>query len=317
MSRTSDSSGIEPESARYAPPVDLSKYALISIAVAVITIVLKSASAWLTGSVGLLSDAAESLVNLVAAVVAFIALKVSIKPADDGHRYGHSKAEYFSAVVEGAMIFVASVFIIVTSVERLISPRELEELGLGLGISVIAAVLNGAVGFVLLRKGKKSGSATLVADGKHLLTDVVTSVAVLVGVGVVALTGLPILDPIVALLAGVNILWTGVGLIRQSVNGLMDAALPEDMLAKLNEVLDQHRKPGVIDFHAVRTRVAGNREFMGIHVLVPGDWSVRRGHDFTEDLIDDLVAVSPSIRVAAHLEPIEDPRSYEDEHDYR
>ncbi|WIY83108.1 cation diffusion facilitator family transporter [Propionimicrobium sp. PCR01-08-3] len=309
----------EPEpdnSPRYAPPVDLSKFAIVSIAAALVTIVLKSGAAWLTGSVGLLSDAAESLVNLVAAVVAFIALKVSIKPADDNHPYGHSKAEYFSAVVEGTMIFVAAAFIIVSAVERFINPRELEQLGLGLAISVLAAVVNGAVGLLLLRKGRGSGSATLVADGKHLLTDVVTSAAVLIGVGLVALTHQPRLDPIVALLAGVNILWTGIGLIRDSVNGLMDITLPDETNEKLEAVLDRFRRPGAIEFHAFRTRRAGNRQFMDVHVLVPGTWSVYRGHDFTEDLIDAIVEVVPDIRVSAHLEPIEDPRSYADEDDY-
>ncbi len=310
---------IEPEhdnSPRYAPPEDLSRYAMLSIAAAIVTMALKGGAAWLTGSVGLLSDAAESLVNLVAAVVALIALKVAIKPADENHPYGHSKAEYFSAVVEGVMIFVAAGFIIFTSVERLFNPRELEQLGLGLGISVVAAIINGAVGFVLIRKGRTAGSATLLADGKHLLTDVVTSVAVLLGVGLVAITHEPRLDAVVALLAGLNILWTGYRLIRDSVNGLMDIALPEETNRQLESVLDRFRQPGQIEFHAFRTRRAGNRQFMDVHVLVPGTWSVLRGHDLTEDVIDAIVEVVPDIRVSAHLEPIEDPRSYADEHDF-
>ncbi|WP_341728376.1 cation diffusion facilitator family transporter [Brooklawnia sp.] len=289
---------------------------MLSIAAAIVTMALKGGAAWLTGSVGLLSDAAESLVNLVAAVVALIALKVAIKPADENHPYGHSKAEYFSAVVEGVMIFVAAGFIIFTSVERLFNPRELEQLGLGLGISVVAAIINGAVGFVLIRKGRTAGSATLLADGKHLLTDVVTSVAVLLGVGLVAITHEPRLDAVVALLAGLNILWTGYRLIRDSVNGLMDIALPEETNRQLESVLDRFRQPGQIEFHAFRTRRAGNRQFMDVHVLVPGTWSVLRGHDLTEDVIDAIVEVVPDIRVSAHLEPIEDPRSYADEHDF-
>lgn len=310
---------IEPEpdhSPRYAPPPDLSKYAILSIAAAVVTIILKGGAAWLTGSVGLLSDAAESLVNLVAAIVAFVALKVSIKPADDNHPYGHSKAEYFSAVIEGVMIFVAAAFIIATSVERLINPRPLERLGLGLMISVVAAIINGVVGYLLLRKGRETRSATLLADGKHLLTNVVTSAAVLLGVALVAITQQPRLDPIVALLAGLNILWTGIALIRDSVNGLMDIALPEETNEKLEAVLDRFRQPGAIEFHAFRTRRAGSRQFMDVHVLVPGTWSVYRGHDLTEDVIDALVEVVPDIRVSAHLEPIDDPRSYADEDDY-
>lgn len=301
---------------RYAPPPDLTKYAILSIVAALVTIGLKGGAAWLTGSVGLLSDAAESLVNLVAAVIALIALRVSIKPPDDNHPYGHSKAEYFSAAVEGVMIFVAAAFIIAASVDRLINPRLPEQLGLGLAISLVAAVINGAVGLVLLRQGRKHNSATLLADGKHLMTDVITSAAVLLGVGLVAVTQQPLLDPIVALLAGINILWTGFGLIRDSVNGLMDVALPENTSAALIGVLDQYRDPGKIEFHAVRTRRAGNRQFMDFHILVPGAWSVQRGHDLTEDVIDALIAAVPEIRVSAHLEPVEDPKSYADETDF-
>lgn len=301
---------------RYTPPTDLSKFAWLAIAAAVVTIALKAGAALLTGSVGLLSDAAESLVNLVAAIVALIALKVSIKPPDANHPYGHSKAEYFSAAVEGVMIFVAAAFIIATSVERLFNPRMPEQLGVGLAISVGASLINGAVALVLLRKGREYGSATLIADGRHLVTDVVTSAAVLIGVGLVAITKLPMLDPIVALLAGANILWTGLGLIRSSVDGLMDIALPEGTHNSLVQVLEGFREPKKIEFHAVRTRQAGNRKFMEFHLLVPGDWSVQRGHDFTEDVIDELVKVVPEVRVSAHLEPIEDPKSYADETDF-
>lgn len=283
---------------------------------AVVTISLKAGAAWLTGSVGLLSDAAESVVNLVAAVVALYALKLAIKPPDRNHPYGHNKAEYFSAAVEGVLIFVAAAFIIATAVDRLIHPKLPEQLGLGLAISVGASLVNGGVAMVLLRQGRQHNSAVLIADGKHLMTDVVTSAAVLIGVGLVAITKQPMLDPIVALLAGANILWTGFGLIRSSVTGLMDGALPANTSADLFEVLDRHRKPGEVEFHAVRTRQAGSRQFMEFHILVPGKWSVQQGHDFTEQVIDDLVAVVPEVRVSAHLEPIEDPKSYADETDF-
>ncbi|WP_424224634.1 cation diffusion facilitator family transporter [Brooklawnia sp.] len=301
---------------RYGPPVDLSRYAWLSVAAALVTIALKGGAAWLTGSVGLLSDAAESLVNLAAAIVALVALKVAIKPPDLNHPYGHSKAEYFSAALEGVMIFVAAGFIIVASIERLINPRMPEQLGFGLAIAVVASLINGTVSAVLLRQGRRYNSATLIADARHLMTDVITSVAVLVGVGLVAITNTPILDPIVALLAGSNILWTGISLIRSSVDGLMDVSLPERTNADLYEVLDRFRVPGRIEFHAVRTREAGNRQFMEFHILVPGQWSVRKGHDLTEDVIDALVEVVPEVRVSAHLEPIEDPRSYADEEDF-
>ncbi len=229
-------------STRYAPPKDLSAYAWLSIGAALLTIALKAGAAWVTGSVGLLSDAAESVVNLVAAVFALIVLKISIRPADQDHQFGHSKAEYFSAAMEGVMIFVAAAFIIYSAVERLLEPVMPERLGLGLAVSVGASVINGAVAWVLYRKGRQEGSAALVADAKHLLTDVVTSAAVLVGVALVAVLSSPALDGVVALGAGLNIMW----------------------------------------------------------------------HDFTEGVIDELVAADPSLRVAAHLEPIEDPLSYDD-----
>lgn len=304
---------LEPMSSpRYAPPKDLSAYAWLSIAAALGTIALKSGAAWMTGSVGLLSDAAESLVNLVAAVVALIVLRISIRPADEDHQFGHSKAEYFSAVVEGAMIFVAAVFIIFSAIERLITPTMPEQLGAGLAISVVASLINGGVAWVLYRKGTVENSATLVADAKHLATDVLTSAAVLIGVGLVAITGQPMLDAVVALGAGLNIMWTGFRLVRESVAGLMDIAPSAEALARIKAVLDRHRRTGVINFHAVRVREAGNRRFAELHVLVPGTWSVKQGHDFTERLIDDLVAEDPSLRVSAHLEPIEDPKSYAD-----
>jgi len=299
-------------SRRYPPPTDLSRYAWLSIGAALATIALKGTAAWVTGSVGLLSDAAESVVNLVAAVVALVVLRISIRPADEDHQFGHSKAEYFSAVTEGVMIFVAATFIIVSAVDRMITPVMPEQLGIGLVVSVIASLVNGAVAWVLYRVGRQAHSTTLVADAKHLATDVITSAAVLVGVGLVVVFDSPVLDAVVALGAGLNIMWTGYRLIHESVAGLMDAAPDAELLARVESVLEQHRNPGVIDFHAVRVREAGNRRFMDLHVLVPGAWNVKEGHDFTESLIDDLVAADPDLRVSAHLEPIEDPKSYED-----
>jgi len=304
-------SSVNVDHRRYAPEVNLTRFAWLSIAAAVVTISVKSVGAYITGSVGLLSDALESLVNLVAAIVALFALRVAAQPPDKNHPYGHSKAEYFSAAVEGLMIFVAAAFIVYTAIERLINPRPLEHLGIGLSFSVVGSIVNGAVAFVLLKQGHKFNSATLVADGKHLITDVITSAAVLVGVGLVTITGIQRLDPVVALLAGVNILWTGFNLVRDSVNGLMDIAMPASEMTELNEVLREFSNDHV-SFHALRTRVAGTRHFASFHVLVPGDWTVKRGHDLTEDIIDAIVAKLPSVRVDAHLEPREDPRSYED-----
>lgn len=299
-------------SSRYEAPKDLSRFALLSIAAAIVTIGLKVAAWRLTGSVGLLSDAAESLVNLAAAIVALIALKIAVKPPDDNHPFGHSKAEYFSAAVEGIMIFVAAAVIVAQALDRFINPVPLENVGIGLLISFVAALINGAVALVLLNKGNQYRSSALVADGKHLMTDLITSVGVLIGVGLVVVTDQPRLDPVVALLVGVNILWTGFKLIRSSVNGLMDVALPPEVNDEIDDVLDEFRT-GEIDFHAIRTRESGNMRFMECHVLVPGDWTVRQGHDFTEDVIDALVEKFPDLRVSAHLEPFGDPRSYEDQ----
>ena len=297
---------------RYAAPVDLSRFAWLSIAAGVVTLTMKAGAALMTGSVGLLSDAAETVVNLIAAIVALMALHVAIQPPDENHPYGHSKAEYFSAIVEGIMIFVAAVFIVYTAIERLIHPQPLERIGIGLIISVLASAVNGVVAYVLIKNGHKHDSATLLADGKHLTTDIITSAAVLLGVGLVAITHLPWLDPVVALLAGVNIMWTGFRLIRDSVNSLMDYALPEAEAATLNNILDANTTPEV-SFHAIRTRVAGSRHFAAFHVLVPGDWTVKHGHDVTEDLIDTIVTRLPNLRIDAHLEPRDDPRSYEDQ----
>ena len=295
------------------PRVDLTKFAWLSIAAALVTIGLKTAAWLITGSVGLLSDAAESVVNLVAAVVALFALRVAARPADKNHHFGHSKAEYFSSAIEGVMIFVAAVVIVAFAVERLIFPRPLEEIGVGLLITVGASVINGAVALVLLGAGAKYNSITLRADGHHLMTDVITSAGVVVGIGLVWITGWNWLDPVVALLVGINILWTGWRLVSESASGLMDESLPKEENARLRGILAEHETEE-IKFHAFRTRISGARAFMEFHMLVPGAWSVQRGHDAMEDLIDLIQEEFAELRVIGHLEPIEDPRSYEDIH---
>ncbi|MBB1516736.1 cation transporter [Tessaracoccus sp. MC1679] len=293
--------------------VDLTKFAWLSIAAALVTIALKTAAWLITGSVGLLSDAAESVVNLVAAVVALFALRVAARPADKNHHFGHSKAEYFSSAIEGVMIFVAAVVIVGFAIERLIVPRPLEEIGLGLIITVGASLINGAVAVVLLSAGARHNSITLRADGHHLMTDVITSAGVVIGIGLVWLTGWNWLDPLVALLVGVNILWTGWRLVSESASGLMDEALPKETNARLREILAAHEEE-TVKFHAFRTRISGARAFMEFHMLVPGAWSVQQGHDAMEDLVDLIQAEFTELRVIGHLEPIEDPRSYEDIH---
>ncbi|MEZ5094705.1 MAG: cation diffusion facilitator family transporter [Nocardioides sp.] len=289
---------------------DLTRFAWLSIAAAVATIALKMGAYLITDSVGLLSDALESIVNLVAAIVALIALTVAARPADAGHHFGHTKAEYLSAVVEGAMIFVAALSIIYTAVRRLIHPVELANVGIGLSISVVAALLNGAVALVLIRAGRTHRSMTLKADGKHLMTDVWTSAGVVVGVLLVVVTGILRLDPIVALLVGLNIVRTGVHLLRDSVGGLLDRAMDADTQALVDGALEEFASDEVT-FHAVRSREAGHRWFVSLHVLVPGDWSVRRGHDLADAVERRLGEVLEHVEVETHLEPREDPRSYE------
>ena len=289
---------------------DLSRYALLSIAAAVATIALKT-SAWLvSGSVGLLSDAAESLVNLVAAVAAFVALRVVARPADAGHNFGHTKAEYFSAVFEGVLIVIAAAAIVAAAVERLLNPRELEAVGLGLVISVIAAAVNGAVALVLLRAGRRHRSITLEADGQHLFTDVWTTGGVVVGVFLVALTGWLPLDSLVAIAVAINILVVGGRLVWRSGAGLMDSAMPAGERRTLDAALDRFRGDGV-DFHDIRTRLAGHERFVQLHMLVPGDWTVQRGHDLVEEVEQALHTAIDDLQVSIHVEPIDDPRAYE------
>ncbi|MCK8615903.1 cation diffusion facilitator family transporter [Gordonia sp. C13] len=290
---------------------NLARFAVLSIVTALVVFGLKLLAWWITGSVGLLSDALESIVNVVAAVGAFVALRVAAKPPDRGHNFGHTKAEYFSAVFEGVLIVVAAVIIVVTAVDRLINPRELEEVGLGLGISVGATVLNAAVGLILIRAGRKHRSLTLEADGKHLMTDVATTVGVLVGVFLVALTGWLPLDPLIAIAVAINIMVVGSRLVWRSGAGLMDSALPAEQRSAIDDVLDRHRADGIV-FHDIRTREAGHERFLQLHMLVPGDWSVQRAHDLTEVVEDELHAAVPDLNITTHVEPVNDPRAYED-----
>lgn len=290
---------------------DLTRFAWLSIAAAVVTIGMKTTAWMMTGSVGLLSDAAESVVNLVAGVVALIALKVAAAPASERYTYGRTKAEYFSAAIEGMMIFVAAAVILVSAVERFINPRPLDNVGIGLVISIVASVVNGAVALVLLRAGRRYRSLTLTADGHHLMTDVVTSVGVVVGVGLVWLTDWTRLDPIVAFAVGVNIIVTGIRLLVESMRGLLDVTLPEEENARLTEILRSHTTEET-RFHGLQTRVSGRERYATVHVLVPDDWTVLAGHDFIEGIEREMREAVPGLVVLSHLEPISDPASYED-----
>ena len=290
----------------------LKKFAYLSIAAAVVTIGLKFFAYLYTGSMGLLSDALESCVNLVAAVVALIMIHISEKPADEGHEFGHTKAEYFSSAIEGSLILVAAFSIIWSAVPRLIAPQPIENVGLGLLISTSASLVNLGVALVLISNGKKRKSLLLEADGKHLMTDVWTSAGVIAGVLIVKLTGFLILDPVIAVLVALNIIWTGFTLIKRSANGLMDASITEEELKKVKEYLDG-LKTDTIEYHSLMTRQAGQRKFISLHLLVPGEWSVQQGHDFAEKIeesIEDMF--SEPITVSSHIEPIEDPASMRD-----
>ena len=286
-------------------PVSLERFLWVSLGAAVSTLAIKMYAAWITNSVGLWSDALETTVNLVAVVVAIWAMRLSARPADDNHDFGHSKAEYLSAAVEGTMIFVAAAAILYGAITRLLQPEPLDQLGWGLALVVGASVINLVVGVVLMRSGRKLGSITLEADGQHLLTDVLTSAGVLVGVGLVLLTGWTILDPIVAILVGINILYTGYRLVRRSVNGLLDAALPPAEVEKITEELHRVAGDPRVTITQLRTRESGRQRFVYATVGVPGDWTVRRSHDVADELETAASQALPGTTTFVHIEPSE------------
>ena len=292
-------------------PINLTRYAWLSILAAVLTIGLKLAAYWLTNSVGLLSDALESLVNLAAAIVALIALSIAVRPADKDFTYGYSKVEFFASGFEGGMILLAAISIIASAIPRLLNPQPIEQVGLGLLISVIASGINLAVSLVLKRAGERYGSITLEADSRHLMTDVLTTVGVLIGVGLVALTGWLRLDPLIALIVAVNIIITGISLLRRSARGLMDVALPPSDLQTIQAILKPYEAQGM-SFHELRTRTAAARGYVSIHILVPGEWSIQRGHDTAEQIEREIRAKMPQISVLTHVEPLEDEASWQD-----
>jgi cation diffusion facilitator family transporter len=293
-------------------PRTLQRYALGSLVAATLTIGLKAGAYALTGSVALLSDALESVVNLVAAGIALLALWIAEQPADEDHAYGHTKVEYFSSGFEGGLILVAAGGIAYAASRRLLSPQPLEQAGLGLAVVAVAAMVNLVTAQVLFRAGRRYRSIVLDADAKHLMTDVWTSVGVIVGVGLAGLTGWRILDPLVAIAVAVHILATGISLLRGSALGLLDTALPGDARGAIIAVLERYGAEGA-RYHALRTRQAGRRRFVSFHVLVPGDWSVQRGHDLLERIEGDVRSALPDSTVFTHLEPIEDPVSFDDE----
>lgn len=287
-------------------------YAILSTVTALITIALKAGAYIVTGSVSLFSDAAESLVNLLAALISLWALSLAARPPDEEHAYGHFKAEYFSSGIEGALILLAAASIGWEAWRRLLSPQPIERVWLGLGISFTAALVNGAVALTLLDGSRRLRSIALRASAHHLLTDVWTSVGVLIGIILVTTTGWLVLDPIIALLVAANIVWAGMRLLRDTGYGLLDSALPAAEREAITRILRPYEARGII-FHAFRTRVAGARRFVSLHVLVPGAWSVRRGHDLCEEIEVAIVAALPGTTVFTHLEPIEDPMAWTDQ----
>ncbi len=286
-------------------------FALLSIGAAITTIILKFGAYKLTGSVGLLSDALESQVNLVAALTALWAISLAAKPPDAAHAFGYSKAEYFSSAVEGLLILVAAISIMVAAIDRIYHPQPIEQIGWGLLVSMIAAAINGGVAIILLRASKRLRSIALKADGHHLLTDVWTSIGVLIGLIAVQLTGWQILDPLIAIGVAANIVWAGWRLLRETGSGLLDAALSTADLATIDEILQAHQQDGT-QFHALRTRLAGSRRFVTMHVLVPGQWTVQQGHDLCDQIELEIARALPGTHTITHLEPSEDPLSWED-----
>jgi cation diffusion facilitator family transporter len=295
-----------------ALPPSLTRYAWLSIAAAIATILLKGVAWQMTGSVGLLSDAIESFVNLAGALMALWMLTLAALPADDDHVHGHGKAEYFSSAFEGFLILLAAFSIGYTAIERFMNPQPLEAVGVGLLVSVAASVINLATARILMRVGRERNSITLEADAHHLMTDVWTSAGVIGGVGLVWFSGWLWLDPLIALLVAANIVWTGWQLMRRSADGLMDISLPDEKLAQIEAVLARYRTQG-LDFHALRTRQAGSRAFITLHMLVPGQWTVQLGHEWAERIEADIRLVVPYAHVMTHLEPLEDPVSQVDQ----
>lgn len=290
----------------------LTRYAWLSIGAAIATMGLKASAYLLTGSVGLLSDALESGVNLLAAMIALVVLSIGARPPDEEHAFGHEKAEYFSSGAEGTLILIAALGILYQAISRIVDPQPLRSLDVGLGISLLASLVNFGTARVILRAGKSRRSIALEADAYHLLSDVWTSAAVLLGVAVVALTGWERLDPIIALVAAVFIAGQGIRLVRRSALGLMDTSLPESQVRHLEQILGGYQDQG-ISYHALRTRQAGARAFVSTHILVPGEWSVQRGHDLMEELEKHIQREFPFASVFLHIEPVEDPRSWRDQ----
>jgi len=291
----------------------LSGYAWLSVLTAVLTLLLKGEAYRRSQSVGVLSDALESFVNLAAALLALAMLRWAALPPDDDHAFGHEKAEYISAGVEGGLILVAAGGILTSALPRLVHTQPLLDWGMGSGLVALATLANAATATVLLRAGRRHGSIALEADAGHLYSDCLSSLGVLLGVALCAWTGGQILDPLIAIGVAIYVGWTGVSILGRSIHGVLDASLPPEQLEAIERLLDPYRSDG-LDFHALRTRRAGRSSFIQLHVLVPGEWSVSKGHDLLEEIEAKLRELVPGARLHTHLEPLDDPASFEDIH---
>lgn len=291
---------------------NLERYAWLSVAAALATIGLKTWAWQVTGSVGLLSDAMESLVNLAAALLALSMLRLAASPPDAAHPYGRHKAEYFASGIEGALIVLAAASIVWAAVPRLAAPQPIEAPWLGIAISVLASAVNLGCGLLLIAVGKRMHSIALEADGHHLMSDVWTSAGVVAGVALVALTGWLILDPLIAIAVAAHIVWTGFRLMRRSFTGLLDAAIPEAERAVIEKIFAEYRPRYGIEFHALLTRQAGARRFISFHLLVPDDWPVERAHQLSEEIEERIGSLIPNATTLSHIEPISHPSSYDD-----
>jgi cation diffusion facilitator family transporter len=293
------------------PATNLRSFMMLSILAAVVTLGLKTVAWWLTGSVGLLSDAAESVVNLVAAVAAYLSLWYAAQPVDATHTYGHEKIEFFSSGVEGGLVILAALGIAGMAIHHMVVPHHPEQLEIGVMVGTVAALVNLAVARLLIRVGRERESIVLEADGQHLMADVWASAAVIVGVGLVWLTDIQILDPLCALLMAGNICWTGFSLVRRSFDGLMDHALPVEQQKVVRAAIDRTLEPG-ITYHALRTRQAGARRFIDFHLLVPGATSVKAAHDVVNRIEAAIGEALPGSEITIHIEPIEEPGAWND-----
>jgi len=292
--------------------VQVSGYLKLSIAVAVATIALKTGAWWFTGSVGLLADAMESVVNLAGAMFALAMVTVAAQPADDDHPFGHHKAEYFSSGFEGVLIFAAALAIIWAAVNRLLSPQPLEQLTLGLVLSVAASALNGALAWAMLKKARAHRSMALEADARHLFTDVWTSAGVVLGLLAVAATGWAWLDPVIAIAVAANVAREGFSLVRRSADGLMDRAVDPAVQQQIDAVLDGFAHPKTLRFDHVNTRRAGQRMFVDLHMHMPPNWSLQRAAALRTSVEQALMAAVPGLRATIQLLPMDVEARFDD-----